>query len=176
MKLIRLVLAIVILGIGLPANAHDQLVEQSPADGDVVEAGLVDISLDFNNQLLNLAGSGAEILVSNSRGESQNLGCALVSGKNAQLKLSLAEPGPYFVTWRVVSSDGHPLTGSFGFELVNNSGYEYDPNYSFIACEQQAVISPEQEDGISGYWLLWVSLGLVAAGLFFYLRPNRKKS
>lgn len=176
MKLIRVLIALLLVAIPLPANAHDELVNQSPLPNAVVEAGRVKISLDFNNELLKLDGTGAEILVSGPDGELLNKGCGLVEGKNASLEIELDQPGEYQVAYRVVSSDGHPISQSFGFTLVNGTGFVADPNYEYVPCEEPVLISTqEQPQDAFGYWLLWGSLGLVAAGLFFYLRPNRKR-
>ena len=176
MKLIRVLVALLLVAIPLPANAHDELVDQLPKPNSVVEAGRVVISLDFNNELLNLSGSGAEILVTGPDGNQINKGCGLVEGKNARLEIDLDQPGEYQVAWRVVSSDGHPITDSFGFTLVNGTGFVADPNFGFVACEEPVRIATNEESQDPfGYWLLWVSLVLVAAGLFFYLRPNRKR-
>ncbi len=176
MKLIRVLMALLLVAIPLPANAHDQLVDQTPKPNSVVEAGRVLISLDFNNDLLNLSGTGAEILVAGPDGNLFNKGCVLVEGKNARLEIELDQPGEYQVAWRVVSSDGHPISDSFGFTLVNGTGFVADPNFEFVACEEPVLIATNEDpQDPFGYWLLWGSLGLVAVGLFFYLRPNRKR-
>ncbi len=175
MKLIRVLLALSLLAAPLPASAHEQLVDQTPAVNSVVEAGRVKISLDFNNDLLVLSGSGAEILVTGPEGELLNKGCALVDKRNASLEIELDQPGEYQVAWRVVSSDGHPITDSFGFTLVNGTGFVADRSFESVPCEDPVLISDAADSAPEfGYWLLWVSLGLVAVGLFFYLRPKRK--
>jgi methionine-rich copper-binding protein CopC len=173
MKFIRLILTILFVSLAMPAQAHDALIDQSPKAGDTVQAGIVEISLDFNNELLNLGDSSAEILIQNSAGEAQNPGCALVDKRNASVQLSLAAAGDYSVAWRVVSSDGHTISGEFDFKLENATGYEADPNFSFIDCPEPVLISAPAEDA-SGYWLLWGSLGLLALGLFIFLRPKKK--
>lgn len=173
MKFIRLVLTFFLVALALPAQAHDALTDQSPAAGDTLEAGVVDIKLNFNNELLNLGDSSAEILVLNSAGEAQNPGCAVVEDRQAMVKLDLDTTGDYSVAWRVVSSDGHPISGEFDFKLENSNGYVSDPSFSFIECEEPVLIStPEPE--APGYWLLWGSLGLLAVGLFILLRPKKK--
>lgn len=174
MKLIRLILTFFLVALALPAQAHDQLIDQTPKPGEVVQAGLVEIKLSFNNDLLNLGDQGAEILVLNQAGEPQNPGCALVEQRVASLRLSLANPGEYSVGWRVVSSDGHPISGDFTFNLENSSGYEQDPNYSFIDCPEPVLISAPEEPEASWYWVLWLSLAALAVGLFFFLRPKKK--
>jgi methionine-rich copper-binding protein CopC len=174
MKLIRLFLTLLFVAVSLPAQAHDQLIDQSPSDGDTLQAGVIELRLSFNNELLKLGDSGAEILVLNDQGEPQNPGCALIESRDASVKLDLSEAGEYSVAWRVVSSDGHPISGEFKFKLENSTGYEADPNFSFIECAEPVLISPAQEQDPTGYWFLWLSLGLVALGLFIFLRPKRK--
>lgn len=174
MKFIRPIVTFALLLLALPAQAHDALIDQSPQAGETLQAGVVEIKLDFNNELLNLGESSAEILIQNSQGELQNPGCAQVEGRQALVKLDLAEPGEYSVAWRVVSSDGHPISGEFNFELENTTGYTADPNFSFIECAEPTLISSPEEAAPSGYWVLWASLGLVAVGLFFFLRPKKK--
>jgi len=173
MKFIRLILTILFVSLAIPAQAHDALIDQSPKAGETLQAGVVEIKLEFNNELLNLGDSSAEILIQNSAGEPQNPGCALVDKRQASVKLDLAAPGDYSVAWRVVSSDGHPISGEFDFKLENSTGYEADPNFSFIECPEPTLISAPAEDG-TGYWLLWASLGLLALGLFIFLRPKKK--
>lgn len=175
MKLIRVLLTLLLLAAPLPASAHEELVDQTPAANSVVEAGRVKISLEFSNDLLVLSGSGAEILVTGVDGELLNKGCALVDKRNAVLEIELDQPGEYQVAWRVVSADGHPISDSFGFTLVNGTGFVADRSYESVPCEEPVLISDASEGAPEfGYWPLWVSLGLVAIGLFFYLRPKRK--
>jgi methionine-rich copper-binding protein CopC len=52
----------------LPAKAHDQLVDQSPSEGETVSAGVVELTLTFNNELLEIE-SGNEIVVTGPNGE-----------------------------------------------------------------------------------------------------------
>jgi copper resistance protein C len=176
MKLIRLILTIFFVTLALPAQAHDQLIDQTPKDGETLQAGIVEIKLNFNNELLNLGDSGAEILVLNAAGEQQNPGCALIEGRDATIQLSLADAGKYSVAWRVVSSDGHPISGDFEFNLENSTGYLQDPNFSFIDCPEPVLISAPEQPNNFGYWILWLSLGGVAIALFFILGPKKNRN
>lgn len=174
LRWIGLGLAISLLG-SAPAIAHDQLVDSSPAQGEIVEAGELQIALSFAEDLLEI-GTGAQIVVSGPQeGQLQNNGCSQISGTQAFTKVALDEPGEYLVGWRVVSGDGHPISGSYSFTLINTSGFIADPAFSELDCENPitdiAQIETDQSpDPI--YWLLFLSIGLVAAGLFFFLRPK----
>ena len=160
-----------------PAFAHDELVDQSPRNNEVVAAGIVTVTLTFSDDLIALGdGSGSEIVILNSEGLPMNNGCAVVEGNIATTQASISEPGVYQVGWRAVSSDGHPISESFRFEVTNTSNYERDEGFVFAECAnpynpQTTEIEFESPEFL--YWLLWGSLGLVALGLFFWLRPNK---
>lgn len=170
-------LIVMTLAIPTGAFAHEELVDQTPATGEVVEAGVVEIKLTFSDDLLALAGgSGAEIMILNSDGMPMNNGCAVVEGNIAIAKADLYQPGEYQVAWRAISGDGHPISESFKFELVNTSGYIADPDYIFVECEssfdEPNLISTQEQPQFI-YWVLWGSLGLVAVLLVLFLRPRR---
>ncbi len=153
------------------AWAHDQVISQSPAPDSTSEAGPIEIKLEFSNDLLEI-GSGAEIIVTAPDGSIVPASCARLEGTFATSNTELDQPGSYSVAWRVVSSDGHPIEGSYSFDLVNESGYVNSGSIEpcLIATSSEA----EQDSG--NYWLLFGSLGLAAVGLFFYLRPRKPRS
>ena len=178
MKLISMLLAGLLTLIPAGAQAHDSLIDVSPAAGEIVQAGKFELSMGFSAELINLPGSGAEVILTNPSGEVIPTGCPLVEGKQVTLKLDLDAPGEYQAAWRVVSSDGHPINGVTSFSLENTSGYVAGDSEALNPCPE-GLIAPapeENQESATSYWLLWVSLGLVAAGLFFYLRPRRNNS
>ncbi len=161
---------LVSLLVGPGATAHDDVIDQIPAPGSQVEAGLIEIKLDFSNELLDL-GSGAEILVTGPDGSPAAATCAALNGTLASAQTDLDQAGTYNVAWRVVSSDGHPIEGTYKFELLNTSGYVASANIEpcLIATSAPAPQEP------ANYWLLFGSLGLAAAGLFLFLRPRKPR-
>jgi methionine-rich copper-binding protein CopC len=162
---------LVSLLVGPAASAHDDVIDQVPAPGSQVEAGLVEIKLDFSNELLDI-GSGAEIVVTAPDGSLAPATCAALNGTLASAQTDLDQAGTYTVAWRVVSSDGHPIEGSYNFEILNSSGYVASANIEPCLI---ATSAPAEEEP-ANYWLLFGSLGLAAAGLFLYLRPRKPRS
>jgi methionine-rich copper-binding protein CopC len=169
LNLIGLGLLVALL-VGPSATAHDDVMDQIPAPGSQVEAGLVEIKLDFSNELLDI-GSGAEIVVTAPDGSLAPATCAALNGTLATAQTDLDQAGTYTVAWRVVSSDGHPIEGSYNFELLNTSGYVASANIEPCLI---ATSAPAEEEP-ANYWLLFGSLGLAAAGLFLYLRPRKPR-
>ena len=161
------------LAFSQPALAHDEVVSKSPTDGEVVSAGVIEIRLEFSGVPISLEdGSGNEIEVTGPTGEIAYSGCLPIEGNFGILPIDLDESGSHSVSWRAVSSDGHPISGSFSFEVENTSGYVADPAFSFPECGQN-LIAPAEEPA-DFYWLLWLSLGILAAGIFFFLRPKKR--
>jgi methionine-rich copper-binding protein CopC len=163
--------------VAAPAFAHDELVDQSPQSNQVVAAGIVEIKLTFSDDLIALGdGSGSEIVILNAAGEPMNNGCAVVDGNIAIARADLDQPGIYQVGWRAVSSDGHPISDSFRFEVENTTGYVSDPTYEFTTCANP--YNPQTlEEGAENpeffYWILFGSLGVAALALLLLLRPKK---
>ncbi len=171
-KLLISVMALA-LAISQPANAHDELVSQSPAQGETVSAGVIDIRLEFSDPPLALEdGSGNEIFVTGPNGAIKYAGCLPIEGNFGVLTADLDQVGTHTVAWRVVSSDGHPISGEFTFDIENSSGHLSHPEFIYPDCGD-GLISPNEQPA-DLYWLLWLSLGAVAAAIFFFLRPKKK--
>lgn len=171
-KLLISVMALALV-ISQPANAHDEVVSQSPATGETVSAGVIEIKLEFSGVPLALEdGSGNEISVMGPNGAIKYAGCLPLEGNFGVLKADLDQVGTHTVTWRAVSSDGHPISGEFTFEIENSAGYVSDPEFIYPDCGN-GLISPNEQPA-DLYWLLWLSLGALAAAIFFFLRPKKK--
>ena len=164
----------------LPASSHEQLVDQEPKSGQVLEAGISEVRLSFSDDLISLDNSaGSEIVILDSNQNPVNNGCAVIDARTAIARADIDTPGTYQVGWRVVSGDGQPISGSFSFVVENNSGYIADPNYLFTACAnpynpESLVVASQTPEYL--YWFLWASLPLAAVGLFLLLRSKNKSS
>ena len=164
----------------LPASSHEQLVDQEPKSGQVLEAGISEVRLSFSDDLISLDNSaGSDIVILDSNQNPVNNGCAVIDARTAIARADIDTPGTYQVGWRVVSGDGHPISGSFSFVVENNSGYIADPNYLFTECAnpynpESLVVESQTPEYL--YWFLWASLPLAAVGLFLLLRSKNKSS
>ena len=164
----------------LPATSHEQLVDQEPKSGQVLEAGIAEVRLSFSDDLISLDNSaGSEIVILDSNQNPVNNGCAVIDARTAIARADIDTPGTYQVGWRVVSGDGHPISGNFSFVVENNSGYIADPDYLFTECAnpydpESLVVESQTPEYL--YWLLWASLPLAAVGLFLLLRSKNKSS
>jgi methionine-rich copper-binding protein CopC len=95
------------------ASAHAHIVSTTPSDGSHLAMAPSDVSLVFSNSILDI---GATILVVDSAGANWASGQMTRDGATATQPVRAGLPaGGYRVRWRVVSADGHPLSGSFEF-------------------------------------------------------------
>lgn len=107
------ILAAALLGAVAPASAHDAAESTSPASGATVAAPPEQVSVTFNKNPLAL---GSQILVNDAAGTNWSDGAVEIVDNVASQKLKAGAPaGAYTVVWRVVSSDSHPIEGSFTF-------------------------------------------------------------
>ena len=103
------------------ASAHAILDSSNPAASTVVSQSPAEIRLDFNEQiegtLLNVRLFDAEQKeITVQRAELLDLDPSIVIAAIPDLV-----DGVYVVVWRVVSADGHPVSGAFPFEVGERS-------------------------------------------------------
>ncbi len=105
--------AAAVLSAAAPASAHDAAESSSPAQGATVATPPEKVSVTFNNDPLAL---GSQIQVKDAAGTSWAEGPVEIVDNVASQKLRAGAPaGQFTVVWRVVSSDSHPIEGTFTF-------------------------------------------------------------
>ena len=111
--------------------AHSEVVSATPAPGSTVDAGDVDIDIEFNEDLMqdeNSAGSEIKV-VETATGEEIMAGCVYVEGSHLHARAGLYVDGAVTVTWRTVADDGHPVSESYEFNVSNPKKLiRIDPN------------------------------------------------
>ncbi len=172
-----------------PAFAHNELISQSPSGESVVDAGSIEIRLDFAEEPIATAfGEGNLIAIANAEtGEQLGPACARVDGTSMYTTVNIVEPGIYKILWRSASDDGHIASGDYLITVENNTGYESDRigNQCFddegveLTVDAQEPLS-QKIDQMSGFWngLLWgvpivVGGGVLGAFLVMHRSSNK---
>jgi hypothetical protein len=76
-------------------------------------------TLTFNQPVL---AKGAAASLEGADGQVQTLADVAVQGRSAEFVLpATTAPGAQILRWRVVSTDGHPISGTVGFTVTVNS-------------------------------------------------------
>jgi methionine-rich copper-binding protein CopC len=114
-----LLLATAPLLAGPPAHAHAELLSASPAEGDVVETLPGEVELTFSEPVA----TPAYVVVNGPDGEQVSDGDPqVVDGVVTQTTPGSGPAGAYTVDYRVVSTDGHPVSGQVGFTVGAATG------------------------------------------------------
>jgi copper resistance protein C len=150
--------ALLLCVVAPPASAHTELRSASPAKGSTVSSP-AEIVLTFNDPV-----RLPQVVVTDAAGDRQVQGAArAVDNKVTQTVSGPLGPGTYTVGWRVVASDGHPLSGTYRFtvEGTAQSGAPVQPSVPAPAASPAAGSG----DGGGGAGWLWVGLAalLIAA-------------
>ncbi|MGN7861768.1 copper resistance CopC family protein [Microbacterium sp. 22303] len=95
------------------ASAHDTLENTDPAQGSTVKS-LSSLSLTFSADPLGTDGATIIQVIGPDK-KYYETACPDLNGPVVSSPVALGAAGTYEVLWRVVSSDGHPISGSYTF-------------------------------------------------------------
>jgi methionine-rich copper-binding protein CopC len=158
------------------ASSHDLLLEINPAAGAVLTDGSFQAKLSFNNPLLVVAGE------SNAQLDTKPVGSTdwtehevSVSDRVLTARVVLGEPGEYDLRWKVVSSDGHPISGTSTFILDIESSVEPSPS---VISPGSPEVPEESERSMVGFYigLAMVVLGVIFAPIGLVIRRRAMRS
>ena len=178
-----------------PAGAHDQLVSTQPAAGERLAQPPAALTLTFSADVLDL---GTTVVLRGADGTDVATGATTVSGPDVVVALPPLAPGDYTVVWRVVSVDGHPISGTFDFGVEGPADPTADPTAepspttsaspttaptatattSATSMGQGSAAPPSgnaRDDGSGGSTVLWVALGVIAAAITAALVAGRAR-
>lgn len=149
-----------------PASAHDELASSDPAADSSVDALPDELTLTYSAELLSDAGSTV-VQVTDSAGADLTDGAPTVAGNVVTQPVAGTASGPIAVAWRVVSSDGHPISGEFSFVVAEAPApVPTETTPATIATPTPAATepapaptetaSPESTVGSDGNALAWI--------------------
>ena len=99
------------------AAAHDEFLSSYPEAGSTIGTSPTEITLSFSGELLTDSGS-AVIEVLDAEGQNIAIDPPVIATVTATQNVS-PDPsaGLFTVRWKVVSSDGHPISGEFNYTV-----------------------------------------------------------
>ncbi|BAJ75510.1 uncharacterized protein, homolog of Cu resistance protein CopC [Microbacterium testaceum StLB037] len=134
------VAVVVVLTSVVPASAHDQLSSSSPAPDERLPSAPDEITLTFSADVLDV---GADIIVADGDGTDWAVGDPDIASSTVAVGLKEGMPAAgYEVRWRVVSSDGHPISGVIPFTVGDAAPLERTP----APASPSAVAAPASDD------------------------------
>jgi methionine-rich copper-binding protein CopC len=117
--LLLIVLSIPLIAISAsPANAHTSLELSTPSDNQSIEFMPAELSASFDEDLIEIEGEVVNTLeLESADGAKYVLSAATITGPTVSTSTGDKEypAGDYLLKFRVVSADGHPVTGEIRF-------------------------------------------------------------
>lgn len=112
--LVSVFLSVALSGlVAAPAQAHDSLIASSPSEGEVLTENPGAAVLTYSADIQEI-GTAIEIVGP----DGDVAGAPEISGREVVVPIAAdAAAGEYLITWRVTSSDGHPIDGEIPFTM-----------------------------------------------------------
>ena len=145
-----------------PVSAHAELVSSDPASGERLEAAPDTITMTFTESV-NLVDDGIHLV--DSVGATLKTPAPSVTGHTVTWPMPAHLPdGSYAVSWRVVSSDGHPVAGAFSFGIgaaASNGPATVQATPTSETAPWQVIVAR-----LAGYLAFSLLAGVIAFVLF----------
>ena len=157
--------ALAIVSIGLtPAVAHTNLITQTPEANSQIASWPAQITLEFDEQLINLGDEKANlVVVNNAAGDQVSENDETLVGNTITVTLSSNQvQGPVLVYYRVLSGDGHPVEGEYTF------------TYGIGVETAEGVVEEKSTEYPIAVYL--ASAAFIVSGLFFAIYSYRRRS
>lgn len=172
MRRLLTVLLIAVAATGLlwsPARAHNVLISSDPKDGAALTAAPERVTLVFDQAVRQ---GYAQVGVTSADGGSFADGAASVAAERVTVQVKPLPAGSYVVGYRILSADGHPVTGKISFTVTG--GGAAAPAAQETAGDSDAAAAEAAANGGAGMAVLWVlgALIVLAAGTVVALRRS----
>ncbi|MEY4435010.1 MAG: hypothetical protein RIR16_1050 [Actinomycetota bacterium] len=101
------------------AQGHAQLVSSWPKPNQQISTNLTGVRLTFSDQLMNISETSNLLYLSRVGGARLVTTAPSLLGNQLSIKLpGKLALGKYRVSYRVISEDGHPISGNYTFSVV----------------------------------------------------------
>jgi methionine-rich copper-binding protein CopC len=158
-----------------PAHAHTSLELSTPSNNQSIEFMPTELSAAFDEDLIEIEGEVVNTLeLQGSDGAIYALSAATIAGPVVSAKVGDGEypAGNYLLKFRVVSADGHPVTGEISFSTQSATTIGSTPSEPITTAYTPEPA--ESEDSTFGSSLaLIISLAVVFAVVFGIKRKRR---
>lgn len=157
-----------------PAHAHTSLELSTPSNNQSIEFMPTELSATFDEDLIEIEGEVVNTLELQSvDGADYVLSAATIAGPIVSAKVGDGDypAGSYLLKFRVVSADGHPVTGEIGFSTQSATTIESES----IAPVTKSEI-PESASSINNVGFFIVAVIFLSLSLYFGVRFRGKSS
>lgn len=158
------------------ASAHTRLLGSDPADGTSLDTAPTSVSLSFNEAM---QPGFSTVTVIGPDGTAFQSGDVTADGNSVRIGVGpLGQAGRYEIGYRVISEDGHPVTGSISFTMTTGAASAAPPvSVPTAAPDAAPIVAEPAEPADSGGMPVWPwivgAVVLVGGGVGAALRMGR---
>ncbi|MGW6443663.1 copper resistance CopC family protein [Lentzea sp. NPDC055074] len=153
-----------VLATAAPAAAHNALIGSDPKDKASLEVGPSSITLTFDQDVQGGQGINAISVTDSSGGHYEVAGDPTIKDTAVSQKVdALGKAGEYKIGYRILSADGHPVSGELTFTLTKDG----------TGTPRQGEVSnlkDQPSDGLPIWVWIVGAVVLLGGGVFFALR------
>lgn len=155
-----------VLATAAPAAAHNALISSDPKDKTSLEAGPSTVTLTFDQDVQGGQGINAISVVDANGGHYEVAGDPTIKDTAVSAKVNaLGKAGEYKIGYRILSADGHPVSGELTFTLTK------DGTGTPAAATNNATSGDSgSSDGLPVWVWIVGAVVLLGGGVFFALR------
>lgn len=151
------------------AQAHEELVGATPAAGSSLSSLPNKVRLVFSDKLQSFDGRAVNVIVvEDPNGEQIDVGDSVVSGATLSVNIrDQSGSGKFHVSYRVVSGDGHPVSGDYYFTVTGQPSAVPSPSVPEAVSTAAAEVSTTGLSSQDSFWTRYQ--GGVLLGFFAFL-------
>jgi methionine-rich copper-binding protein CopC len=162
--------AALVLAAATPASAHNNVVESTPTEGQVLTELPEQWQIITNDTLLYVGNDAVfGLWVRDAEGVFYGDGCLDVNGRGMSTTAAIGAAGDYDLVYQLVSADGHPLTGEIPFEWAPSeatpvsSGSREPTRCGFEPSPSEAASPPPVTEPAAPDDTVWWIVGAIGA-------------
>ena len=162
-----------VLATAAPAAAHNALIGSDPKDKSSLEVGPTSITLTFDQDVQGGQGINEITVVDANGGHYEVAGDPTIKDTAVSAKVNaLGKAGEYKIGYRILSADGHPVSGELTFTLTKDG--------TGTPTAPANADASSGDSGSGGGLPVWVwivgAVVLLGGGMFFALRGGNTKA
>jgi hypothetical protein len=165
---------LLLVGAAGSASAHSALIGTIPADGETLATAPAAITLQFNEEPLD---GMVDVAITDAAGAMVATSTAAVEGVEVAIPWpGTIGAGDYTVAYRVVSADGHPITGTFTFTYTGTpTNPDEEVTVDTTAGQEVVTEVAQSESGSSTPLIIGIAAVVILAlgGLIVWRRTRR---
>jgi copper transport protein len=132
-----------------PADAHAELISTEPASGEQLDVAPPQVVLRFTESV-DVADDAVQVLsAGGERIDAGNPGHPNGERSSVAVDLPSLDDGTYVVSWRVISSDSHPVSGAFTFGVGDAGAALSDTDAQALVNDARAGAGSDRFVGVS---------------------------